>query len=173
MTTSDNSNQKTIDLSHLIVGIGGALAGVWWANSELSEFKKSRAEKDHPDEVAEACEAIGELLDDWAPVGLQTEAEYTNDLFVYLRDNADFEIEMRPNTLEGFPDILVENLLALEIKLDPKKTERDRLVGQCAGYSRQWVTWAIVIDASASKIGKIENLLADKGLAHILVVPFD
>lgn len=84
----------------------------------------------------------------------------------------DWEIEVMPPTSEGRPDILVGNLLALEVKLNPNKAERDRCVGQSAGYSRQWVTWIVLIDASASRMGQLEDLLADKGLDRILVWNF-
>jgi len=168
----NNNNQKKIDFSHLFIGVGGAMIGAWWIKNEVAEWKKSRAEKDHPEDVEEVCKEIAELLDDWTPTDCKSENDYTIDLFNYLADNCDYEIEMYPNTSEGRPDILIENLLVLELKVNPNKAERDRLVTQCMGYSRQWVTWAIVIDASASKTGKIENLLADKGLEYILVIPY-
>jgi len=95
-----------------------------------------------------------------------------DDLADYLQDNMDWEIEVAPDTPEGQPDILIGDLLALELKIDPSKNERDRCVGQCAGYSRLWVTWIILIDASASTVGRLEDLLADKGLDRILVWNF-
>ena len=168
-----NNNERKLDMSHLVVGIGGAIFGTWLIKNQIEESKKSRAEKDYPEDVAEVCKEIGELLDDWIPDSYENEDGYTQDLFSYLFENSEWEIEIRPNTSEGYPDILIANLLALELKVDPNKAERDRLITQCLGYSRQWVTWAIVIDASASKIGKIENLLADKGLEHILVLPYE
>lgn len=169
---SQYKKPKELDSSHLILAIGGAMAGAWWIKNEIAEGKKSRAEKDYPEEVAEICEEIGELLDDWTPINCKSENDYTQDLFDYLEANCDWEIEIYPNTSEGIPDILIENLLALELKVNPNKAERDRLITQCLGYSRQWVTWAVIIDASASKTGKIENLLADKGLEYILVLPY-
>ena len=149
------------------------MIGAWWIKNEVAEGKKSRAERDYPEDVAEVCKEIIEVLDDWTPTDCESEDDYTVDLFNYLNDNSDWEVEIYPNTSEGKPDILIGNLLVLELKLNPNKVERDRLIGQCAGYSRQWVTWAIVIDSSASQIGKIENLLADKGLEHILVLPYN
>ncbi len=55
--------------SHLVVAVGGALAGSWLARRQLQEAKKSRAEVDDPVGAAEAYEEIGELLDDWEPGG--------------------------------------------------------------------------------------------------------
>lgn len=70
------------------------------------------------------------------------------------------------------PDILIGDLLALELKLNPSKAEIDRCIGQCVGYSREWVMWIILVDTSASKVGWIEKLLFDKGLERILVWGF-
>ena len=73
-----------------------------------------------------------------------------DDLADWLKENTEWEIEVRPDTPEGQPDILVGDLLAIELKVNPSKTERDRCVGQSAGYSREWVTWIVLIDAAAS-----------------------
>jgi hypothetical protein len=159
--------------SHLVMAIGGAIAGSWLARRQVKEAKKSRAELDDPDGAREAYEEIGELLDRWEPASdCVTEADYTDDLAAYLNENTDWEIEICPATPEGKPDILIGDLIALELKIDPSKSERDRCVGQCAGYSRLWITWMVTIDASANKIGRIEDLLSDKGLEHIEVWNF-
>jgi len=39
-------------------------------------------------------------------------------------------------------------------------------------YSREWVTWIILIDSRPSKVGRLERLLADKGLERILLWRF-
>jgi hypothetical protein len=169
----NNNNEKKLDLSHLLFGLGGTILGTWLIKNQIEESKKSRAERDHPEDVAEVSEEIATLLNDWTPDDCENEDEYTQDLFEYLYEDSEWEVEIRPNTIEGYPDILIADLLALELKLNPNKVERDRLIGQCAGYSRQWVTWAIIIDSSASQIGKLENLLVDKGLEHILVLPYN
>jgi hypothetical protein len=59
-----------------------------------------------------------------------------------------------------------------EVKCDLLKAERDRLIGQTAGYSREWVTWIVLVDTPPSRVGAVEKLLADKGLGHILVFAF-
>jgi len=85
---------------------------------------------------------------------------------------ADFEIEMRPRTPEGKPDILIHDRLAIEVKVNLSKAERDRLIGQTAAYSREWVTWIVLIDTPESRVGALERLLASKDLQHILVFAF-
>ena len=77
-----------------------------------------------------------------------------------------------PNSPEGKPDILIGDLIALELKVNPSKNEINRCIGQCAGYSRLWITWMIMIDAPSSKIGRLEELLIDKGLEQIQVWNF-
>ncbi len=86
--------------------------------------------------------------------------------------NTDWEIEVYPNSPEGNPDILIGDLIALELKINPSKHETNRCIGQCAGYSRLWITWMVIMDAPSSKIGRLEELLIDKGLEQILVWSF-
>lgn len=166
----DNGNQNW---SHLAWAFGGLIAGSWLARNEIEEAKKSRAELDCPEDAEEAYDEIGELLDDWEPdADCETEDDYTHDLVDYLDANTDWEIEVYPNSPEGKPDILIGDLIALELKINPSKNEINRCIGQCAGYSRLWVTWMIMIDAPSSKIGRLEELLIDKGLEQIQVWNF-
>jgi hypothetical protein len=161
------------DYSHLYWGLGGVAAGFMLSRSQLEASKRSRAEIDDPDLVEKVCEEIAELLEAWEPVDdCETENDFVNDLADYLDENSDWEIEVTPSTPEGKPDILIGDLLALELKVDPKKGERDRLVGQCAGYSRLWVTWMVLINTSESKVGRLIDLLEDKGLKNIDVWVF-
>jgi hypothetical protein len=159
---------------HLVWAAGGALVGAWWVKNQQDEARKSRAEKDNPEGVEDACNAVGPTLDDWSPQGFDNEDDYVEDLFDYLIAEVgdDFDLEMSPGTREGRPDILIEDLLAIEVKVNPSKAERDRLIGQTAGYSREWVTWIVLIDTPPSCVGAVEKLLADKGLGHILVFAF-
>jgi hypothetical protein len=78
---------------------------------------------------------------------------------------------MRRKTTRGLPDILIDDRLVLELKVEPKKTERDRLIGQCCDYSVEWVTW--VIDMPEDKVEAIRDLLDKKSLHYIDVIPFD
>jgi hypothetical protein len=167
------SDQKP-RLDHLLWAAGGLLAGAWWVKNEHNEAAKSRAEKDDQEAVEEVCSAIGPILDDWEPENYETEAEYVEDLFNYFvqETDDDFNLEMSPSTREGRPDILIDDVLAIEVKCDLTKAERDRLIGQTAAYSREWVTWIVLIDTLQSRVGAVEKLLADKGLAHILVFAF-
>ncbi len=166
-------NNKKSDYSHLFAVIGGAAIGYAFSNSQAAEAKKSRAERDDPDGVEDVCEEIAELLEDWEPDdSCVSEADFTEDLAEFLDENSEWEIEVVPNSPEGVPDILIGDLLALELKVGLGKSQRDRLIGQCAGYSRLWVTWAVVINASESELGRLVDLLEDKGLDHIAVWGF-
>lgn len=159
--------------SHLVWAVGGALAGALWANHKSAEAKKSRAELDYPDDVEEVCHDIYELLEGLELSGdTSDENDYVKAVAEYLDSNSEWEIEVWPRSPEGTPDILIGDLLALEFKFNPNKAERDRCVGQCAGYSRLWVTWIILIDTPESRVGRLEELLTDKGLKHIAVWNF-
>jgi hypothetical protein len=171
--TADFMNQKTVKWEHLVWAAGGALAGAWWVNNVTEEAKKSRAELDDPDSVRKVCRKVGRVLDRWRTSNKCTSEEsFVRHLAYYLENNMNWEIETWPDTDEGCPDILIGDLLALELKVNPGKAERDRCVGQCAGYSREWVTWIVLIDSPASRLGRLERLLLDKGLEKILVWNF-
>jgi hypothetical protein len=94
--------------------------------------------------VEEVCQDIYELLRGLELEGTsEDETNYVRVVAEYLDEYSDWNVELQPKTPEGTPDILIGDLLALEFKFDPNKAERDRCVGQCAGYSRLWVTWII------------------------------
>jgi hypothetical protein len=153
--------------------VGGAFIGSWVSKSLAESAKKSRAEIDDPEQAEEACEDIAGLLNEWLPMAsYETEDHFTEDLAAFLEENTDWEIEVYPNSPEGKPDILIGDLLALELKIGLGKAQRDRLIGQCAGYSRLWVTWAVIIGATESELGRLVDLLEDKGLDHIAVWGF-
>jgi hypothetical protein len=170
---TNKSDSKKPNWSHLTWAVGGLLAGSWLARKQIKESKKSRAELEEPDEMEEAYWEIGNLVEEWEPDSdCTTEDDFTQNLADYLSAHSDWEIEVYPDTPEGVPDILVGDLIALELKINPSKGEIDRCIGQCARYSRLWVTWIVIIDAPSSKIGRLEELLKDKGLEHILVWNF-
>ena len=121
----------------------GERAAFWQA-------RKSRAEREDPDGVAAICEEAAPVLDDWEPE----------------------DIDLRPPTLEGVPDILIDDRLVMEVNRKLNKAERDRQVGQYAGYSREWVNPVVLIDTPARRVRELEELLAVKGLVHILVFSF-
>ena len=166
------SNGNSGKYDHLIWAGLGLLGGLAYADHKATAAKQSRAERDDPDGAAEGSKEIAELLEDWDCPGDCTEDELVKELASYLDESSDCEIEKWPRTPHGTPDIVVGDLLALELKINPNKAERDRCVGQCAGYSRQWVTWIVLFDASASRSGALQDLLADKGLEQIAVWNF-
>ena len=85
----------------------------------------------------------------------------------------DIEVELRRKTSRGIPDILIDDQLVLELKVEPKKTERDRLIGQCCDYSVKYMVWAVVIDMPDDKVEKLRDLLDRKDLNYIDVIAVD
>ena len=154
--------------------LGGAAFGALLLENHYEEKRKSLAEKADPDGCRETCQMVGEALDRWEPPFFEYEDDYTEDLFDFLVEELDQDttIAMRRRTTRGLPDILINNQLVLELKVEPKKTERDRLIGQCCDYSVQWVTWAVVIDMPEDKVAALCELLEKKSLHYIDVIPF-
>jgi hypothetical protein len=153
----------------------GGLVGAAIIQGHHDERKKSQAEKDDPAGVEELCEIVGELLNDWEPPFYETEDEYTDDLHDYLDGELDpnYSLVKRRTTIRGIPDVLINKQLVLELKVDPVKSERDRLIGQCCEYSRSYVTWAIVIDMDEDRVEELRGLLQAKSLNYIDVIPFN
>lgn len=167
------SSENKTHYSHLLAVAGGAFLGYAFSKGQANDAKKSRAERDDPEGVEDVCDEIANLLDEWVTNGrCVSEADYTKNLAGFLFANSEWEIEVCASSPEGRPDILIGDLLALEIKVGLGKSQRDRLIGQCAGYSRLWVTWAVIINASESEVGRLEDLLDDKGLTNIAVWKF-
>ena len=160
----------------------GGIAGAAIIQSHHDQKRKSRAEQDDPEEVEWICDLVWDLLADWEPPNYEREDEYTDDLVDFLRDELNGErgddgrrigVTKRTKTLYGIPDILVDDRLVLELKVDPRETEKDRLVGQCCKYSQEWVTLAIVIEMPDERIEKLVALLDAKSLNYIEVIPFN
>ena len=140
------------DVKKVLVAGLSALAGAAILQSHHDKKRKGRAEKNDPAGTRWICELVWDLLDDWEPGEFDCEDDYTEDLFEFLNEAIEDELEegdpevineMRRNTLHGVLDILIHNRLVLELKVTSRKSERDRLVGQCCEYSRGYVTWAI------------------------------
>lgn len=108
-----------------------------------------------------------EILED-----MEDEDDFRDLLANYLNEETDFEIEVAPSTQFGKPDILIHGTLALEVKYNPSKTEMDRCIGQCANYSREWVTWIVLYDTPDSQINYLSDVLIDKGLSNIPIISF-
>lgn len=160
----------------------GGLAGAAIIQSHHEEKRKSQAEKDDPEGVEWICGLVWDLLDDWEPPEYENEDDYTDDLVEFLREELSGErgedgrrisVIKRTRTFCGIPDILIDDRLVLELKVDPRETEKDRLVGQCCKYSQEWVTWAIVIDMPEERVDKLVDLLDAKSLNYIEVISFD
>jgi len=118
----------------------------------------------------ELCAVVGGLLNGWEPdPECETENDFARNLIDWLDVDSEWEIEVSPSTREGKPDILIGDLLAVELKCHPTKGVLDRALGQFAVHSRQWMTWVVLIDATASEVGRLQDLLADKGLEQIKV----
>src|SRR5579864_8736531 len=160
----------------------GGIAGAAIIQSHQDQKRKSQAEKDDPEGVEWICDLVWDLLDDWEPPDYEREDDYTDDLVQFLRhelrgergdDGRRISVIKRTRTFCGIPDILVDDRLVLELKVDPRETEKDRLVGQCCKYSQEWVTWAIVIDMPDELVDKLVALLDAKSLNYIEVILFN
>jgi hypothetical protein len=125
---------------------------------------------------------VWDLLDGWEPPDFEREDEYTDDLAQFLReelrsergdDGRRISVIKRTKTAFGIPDVLIDDRLVLELKVNPTETEKDRLVGQCCKYSQEWVTWAVVIDMPENKVENLLALLDAKSLNYIEVIQFD
>lgn len=161
-------------LIHLACIVGGAFVGAAWHQSEVDERTKSVAEREDPEGIRTVCRDASRALDEWEPdSSCECEDDFVDDLADWLDKNLSWDIEVRPSTHEGQPDIVIGDLLALELKIDPSKSERDRCVGQIAGYSREWATWIVLLDAPDETVDEIEELLTDKDLNGIQVWNFD
>jgi hypothetical protein len=160
----------------------GGLAGAAIVQSHHEEERKSQAEKEDPEGTEWICDLVWDLLDDWESEDCEFEDDYTDDLTEFLRaelkgkrgaDGRRISVTKRTQTLHGIPDIVIDDRLVLELKLDPREGEKDRLIGQCCKYSQEFVTWAIVIDMSEKRVKKLLDLLEAKSLYYIEVIPFD
>jgi hypothetical protein len=171
------------DVRNVAVALAlGGIAGAAVIQSHHDEKRKSQAEKNDPDRAEWICGLVWDLLDDWEPPDFEREDEYTDDLAQFLReelrsergdDGRRISVIKRTKTAFGIPDVLIDDRLVLELKVNPTETEKDRLVGQCCKYSQEWVTWAVVIDMPENKVESLLALLDAKSLNYIEVIQFD
>ena len=154
--------------------VGGGVFGAMLLENHYDDKRKSRAERADSEGCKQLCNTVSEILDRWEPEGFEYEDDYTEDLYAFLDEELDNDIpvKIRRKTTRGLPDILINDQLVLELKVEPKKTERDRLIGQCCDYSVEWVTWAIVIDMPEDKVDELRELLEQKDLHYIDIVQF-
>jgi hypothetical protein len=167
------SKSKPLIRKLILVGAGGVLAGSWWKSMQIEKSKRSRAEREDPDFVDEVCSTVNDLLNQLEILDDMGDEDDFRDLLAdYLTKETDFEVEVAPDTEFGKPDILIEGVLVLEVKYNPGKAEMDRCIGQCANYSREWVTWIVLYDTPESKINYLSHVLMDKGLNNIPIISF-
>lgn len=151
----------------------GALAVDFWQDHVDAEDRKSSAEIEDPETVIEVLDDLETLFDCLSlPEGLQDENQYRDFLSHYLDTSCEYQIEVEPSWYGMKPDILIHGLVAIELKVNPSKVEIDRLVGQVAGYARQWATMIFLIDTPPSKVLLLEQLLDECGLDHLELIVF-
>jgi len=113
---------------------------------------------------------IAQIVDQCEPNRtFSSENDFGDWLSDYLRQHSDYEIETRPSS--PVPDILVENTLAIELKINPNKSERDRCVSQCVRYvyQQQWDTIVVLLDTPPSEVRDLDTLLDLVGLEEVPV----
>src|SRR5713226_6715263 len=98
------------DVKKIFIAGLSALAGAAILQSHHDEKHKSSAERNDPEGTKWICEMVWDLLDDWEPGEFDCEDEYTEDLFEFLKEAIEEEleeddprvtIEMRTGTLHG------------------------------------------------------------------------
>jgi hypothetical protein len=124
----------------------GGIAGAAVIQSHHHQKRKSQAEKDDPEGVEWICDLVWDLLDDWEPPACEREDDYTDDLVQFLRDRLSDErsddgrrigVIKRTKTFRGIPDILIDDRLVLELKVDPREAKRIGLWASAANILRR------------------------------------
>ena len=159
-------------LGLLLAIVGGYAIGSSAERARSETERKSRAELEDPELVAAVIETVSIALEDVTYEARDCEDEYRDEMADDLAHITGLEVEIAPATGFGLPDILVEGVLAIEVKRGLDKASRDRTIGQCADYSRRWVTWIVVFESTPSQVQRLQDVLCDKGLDHIEVIPF-
>ncbi len=159
-------------IEQLVWIIGGVYAGFTFAQWLEAERGKSRAEAEDPERTHELAEEVDELLNEIELESKSSEIEYQHALADFLREHLGCEVEENPRTPCGEPDILIDSLLALEIKRDIRKTECDRCAGQVAGFAREWMTFVVVFDTPASRVRQLADTF-DHASLDLPIVDFD
>ena len=157
--------------------LGGAAVGAagyaLWKQHRDDEAAKSRMELDDPELAYEVALQVLDLLGDLEFEGeFGSEAEFHNLVEDYLDKECEYEVEREPSTPYGRPDLLVGGAVAIELKVNLKGNERNRLVGQVLNYSRQWITVVLLADTPRSRVQDLEFLFKDKGIEQIPVIAF-
>jgi len=116
----------------------------------------------------EVIEEFTQILNHCEPdQPFSNEIAFEDWLSKHLDDHSDYAIETRPSTEFGIPDILVDNTLAIELKINPDKSKQDACVGQCIGYAQRWYTMLVLLDTPRRAIERLDTLLNRPGLEKI------
>ncbi len=154
----------------LLMGAAGLGLGAYLEQRRRAKLRLSRAEREEPDVVLEVVAEVGGLLEACVLLeDFKREADFRDAIAGYIQEHSELDVEIEASTREGRPDILVEGVLALELKLRPKRGHLHRAVGQTAEYARRWVTWLVLADTKESKVQHLVDLLADSDMDHVAV----
>lgn len=165
--------RRLSQLDNLLSKIPVPLSGEWWVKNQLNQAQRSRAEKNEPEVVRAACETIGPVLDRWEFDFCDSERKYVQCLFDYLcEETENCEIKTAPTDRDKLPDILIDDVLALELRCSLSRMEKDRLIKIVTAYSREWVTWIVLLEISDSQAVALEKQLAEKGLDRTVIFSF-
>ncbi len=173
--SKDNKTQRPSSGVGLgLLGLGAGVVGtLLWSDWSQEQAKRSRAEIEHPDRTTEVLDQLQEIITSvkLALTG-NNEAAYRKRIAGYLRKRHGLNVEQEPRVDGRVPDILVEGVVAIEIKLAPKKTEIDRAIGQCVDYAKLWPTILIVVDTTDSIADEIERRLDTCDCDRVILHPF-
>ena len=170
---SENEPPKN-DLNSLFVGAGlGIAATLAYTSWSHEKGRRSRAEREQP-ELTEAVLDVLHAVFESARLTLDgaDEAAYRRRIAGFLRRRHELTVEQEPRVDGRVPDILVEGVVAIEVKLSPRKTEVDRAVGQCVDYAQFWPTLLVVVDTTPSMAAEFERRLTALGCDRVFLIPF-
>ena len=145
------------------VAVGAAVLHVLQTNTPIQQTSLNRLQPSN-----EVIEEFTQILNHCEPdQPFSNEIAFEDWLSKYLDDHSDYAIETRPSTEFGIPDILVDNTLAIELKINPDKSKQDACVGQCIGYAQRWYTMLVLLDTPRRDIERLDTLLNRPGLEKI------
>lgn len=172
MADDDKSGGDPL-LGILVGGVVGGVLTKAWMDLRAGEAIKSRAEIEQPELHQAVLQVPDGVFNRVKFRGeFKSERHIMNGLARYLRSNTDLGVEVEPSTPFGIPHILLEGVVALELKKGLRTAEMDRCVGQAAGVSRRWFTIIVVFETPISRVQAMEDLMPEQGLDHIPVVHF-
>lgn len=169
-----DTNPSSNNIAPLVVGAGLGIVGTLaWSTWSQERGRRSRSEREQPELTAAVLDLLHSVF-----AGVQLtldgtdEAAYRKRIAGYLRRRHELTLEQEPRIDGRMPDILVEGVVAIEIKLSPKKTELDRAVGQCVDYAQYWPTLLVVVDTFPSVSEEITRRLAAANCDRVFPIPF-